>query len=144
MSLAPNFVRIVEEATGVEGARLRTGLDLVREIRNGLPAEAVEKLVRAGKLSNVEVDRIVLPRKTLAHRKEIGRLTADQSDRLMRVARVIAFAEDTFGDEAKAHAWLRRPTSVLDESAPLDLLDTEEGAREVETVLARIAHGIAA
>lgn len=144
MTLAPNFLRIVQEATGAQGSTLRTGMDLVREIRNGLPAESVETFVRAGRLSNVEVDRIVLPRKTLAHRKEIGKLTADQSDRLMRVARVIAFAEDTFGDEKKAHAWLRRPTSVLDGSAPLDLLDTEEGAREVETVLARIAHGIAA
>lgn len=144
MSLAPNFARIVEETTGVEGSSLRSGLDLVREIRNGLPAESVENFVRAGKLTNVEVDRIVLPRKTLAHRKEIGKLTADQSDRLMRVARMIAFAEDTFGDAQKAHVWLRRPTTALGNSAPLDLLDTEEGAREVETVLARIAHGIAA
>lgn len=144
MSLARNFIRIVQETTGVESASLRTGLDLVREIRNGLPAESVDNYVRAGKLSNVEVDRIVLPRKTLAHRKDIGKLTADQSDRFMRVARVIAFAEDTFGDERKAYTWLRRPTSVLDDSAPLDLLDTEEGAREVETILSRIAHGIAA
>ena len=144
MSLAPNFARIVEETTGVEEHSLRTGLDLVREIRNGLPAESVDRFVRAGKLTNVEVDRIVLPRKTLAHRKEIGKLTADQSDRLMRVARVIAFAEETFGDERKAHTWLRRETSALGGSAPLDLLDTEEGAREVEAVLIRIAHGIAA
>lgn len=144
MSLARNFVRIVQESTGVQESSLRTGLDLVREIRNGLPAESVENFVRAGKLSNVEVDRIVLPRKTLAHRKDIGKLTADQSDRLMRVVRVIAFAEETFGDERKAYAWLRRQTSALGESAPLDLLDTEEGAREVETILSRIAHGIAA
>jgi putative toxin-antitoxin system antitoxin component (TIGR02293 family) len=144
MSLAAKFVQIVHETTGVQRANLRSGLDLVREIRAGLPAESVEKFVRAGKLSNAEVDRIILPRKTLAHRKEIGKLTADQSDRLMRVARVIAFAEETFGDEGKAHLWLRRPTSVLGNSAPVDLLDTEEGAREVETVLARIAHGIAA
>jgi len=144
MSLAPNFARIVEETTGVEVSTLRTGLDLVREIRNGLPAESVDRFVSAGKLTNVEVDRIVLPRKTLAHRREIGKLTADQSDRLMRVARVIAFAEETFGDERKAHIWLRRATSILGNSAPLDLLDTEEGAREVETVLTRIAHGIAA
>jgi len=144
MNLAPNFLQIVQDATGVQGSSLRTGLDLVREIRNGLPAEAIEKFVQAGKLSNAEVDRIVLPRKTLAHRKEIGKLTADQSDRFMRVARVIAFAEETFGDETKAHVWLRRPTSLLAESAPLDLLDTEEGAREVETALARIAHGITA
>jgi len=87
---------------------------------------------------------VVLPRKTLAHRERIGTLTTDQSDRLLRVARVLAAAEEVFGSDAKAHQWLRRPTSVLSNEVPLELLDTEEGAREVEIVLGRIAHGIAA
>ena len=59
-------------------------------------------------------------------------------------AQAIAMAEDTFGDEAKALAWLRRPTSVLGGATPLSLLDTEEGAREVEMMLVRIEHGIPA
>jgi len=86
----------------------------------------------------------VLPRRTLAHRETIGTLTPDQSDRLLRVARVLALAEEVFGSQDKAHLWLRRPTTVLAGEAPLEWLDTEEGAREVETVLGRIAHGIAA
>ena len=87
---------------------------------------------------------MVLPRKTLANRKKLGALTAEQSDRLLRVARVIAAAEDTFGGKEKAGAWLRRRTTALAGEQPLDMLDTEEGAREVETLLARIGHGIAA
>ena len=60
------------------------------------------------------------------------------------MARVIAAADETFGDEKKADAWLRRGTTALDGEPPLDLLDTEEGAREVETLLTRIGHGLGA
>ena len=73
-----------------------------------------------------------------------GTLTPEQSDRLVRVARVIASAEETFGSRDKACTWLRRPTTALAGESPLNLLDTDEGAREVETLLGRVAHGIAA
>jgi len=53
-------------------------------------------------------------------------------------------AEETFGSQEKAGVWLRRPTTVLAGERPLHLLDTDEGAREVETLLGRISHGIAA
>ncbi len=119
-------------------------MDLVRLVRRGLPVGAVETMLDSGLLSPVELDRIVLPRKTLAHRRKLGTLTPEQSDRLVRVARVMALAETTFGSQEKAGQWLRRPTAVFEGERPLDLLDTDEGAREVETLLGRIAHGIAA
>jgi putative toxin-antitoxin system antitoxin component (TIGR02293 family) len=62
----------------------------------------------------------------------------------LRVARVLAAAEETFGSQEKAGAWLRRPTVALAGERPLELLDTDEGSREVETLLGRISHGIAA
>lgn len=62
----------------------------------------------------------------------------------MRVARVLASAEDTFGQRQKADLWLRRRTAALEGEAPLDLLDTDEGARAVEALPGRIGHGIAA
>lgn len=116
----------------------------VAVIREGFPVETVQHIVDSGRLNPVEVDRVVLPRKTWANRKKAGKLTAEQSDRLLRVARVIATAEEVFGDKDKAGLWLRRPTTALDGERPLELLDTEEGAREVETLLTRISHGIAA
>ncbi|ARJ67958.1 toxin-antitoxin system antitoxin component family protein [Magnetospirillum sp. ME-1] len=117
---------------------------LIDVIRVGFPIGTIQNLIDSGRLSMVEIDRVVLPRKTLANRKKIGTLTAEQSDRLLRVARVIAAAEETFGSPQKADIWLRRPSAALDDEAPLDLLDTEEGAREVESLLTRIAHGISA
>lgn len=119
-------------------------LDIARAVRRGLPTETVTALVESGRLTMSEVDRTVIPRKTFAHRRKIGSLTPEQSDRLLRLARIIALAEETFGDKENAAFWLRRPTTALDGEAPLDLLDTDEGSRQVEILLGRIAHGIAA
>ncbi|WP_330085199.1 antitoxin Xre/MbcA/ParS toxin-binding domain-containing protein [Methylocystis iwaonis] len=130
------------------GAILEIGATDSREAaeatRRGLPVAALDEVVKSGRLTLTEADRIVLPRKTLAHRRKIGTLTPDQSDRLIRVARVIAVAETTFGSKEKASRWLRRPTTAFDGDAPISLLDTSEGSRQVEHFLARIGHGLAA
>ncbi|MCX5519217.1 DUF2384 domain-containing protein [Kaistia defluvii] len=126
------------------GLSIRSGRDLIAAVRQGLPVRAVEHVLDSGRMTLAELDLVVLPRKTLSHRRKIGTLTADQSDRLMRAARVIAAAEDTFGSQQKAATWLRRPTTALGDETPLSLLDTSEGALQVETLLGRISHGIAA
>jgi putative toxin-antitoxin system antitoxin component (TIGR02293 family) len=113
-------------------------------VRDGLPVSVVDQVLADGRLSAAELDRLALPRKTLAHRRTLGSLTPEQSDRLSRLLRVVEEAEITFGDRAKAHAWLRRPTALLDNETPLDRLDTDIGTRQVEALLGRIAHGIGA
>jgi len=117
---------------------------LIAAIRAGLPVSVVDDALASGRVTAAEIDRLAIPRKTLAHRRAKGRLTPDQSDRLVRILRVVAEAEATFDDRTRAGLWLRRPTTALGGEAPIDLLDTEVGARQVETLLGRIAHGIAA
>jgi putative toxin-antitoxin system antitoxin component (TIGR02293 family) len=117
---------------------------LAASVRAGLPVSLVDEVVAEGLVSAAELDRLAVSRKTLAHRRGLGRLSPEQSDRLMRLLRVIAQARDTFGGMEKAARWLRRPTRVLDGSAPLDLLDTDLGAQRVGRVLGWIDHGIAA
>ena len=143
MSTDPSALDIVG-GSAVVGGNVAPGMDLVRLVRRGLPIGAVQFVLDSGCLTLAELDRIVLPRKTLANRRKLGTLTPEQSDRLVRVARVLAAAEETFGSREKAGTWLRRPTTALAGECPLELLDTDEGAREVETLLGRIAHGIAA
>ncbi len=122
----------------------RDDLALVAAVREGLPVALVDEAVSGGRLTAVELDRLAVPRKTLAHRRRLGRLSPEQSDRFLRVIRTIRAAETTFGDAEKAATWLRRPTSALADHAPLSLLDTDAGARRVEALLGRNAHGIAA
>jgi putative toxin-antitoxin system antitoxin component (TIGR02293 family) len=113
-------------------------------VRDGLGLDVVDRALADGRITLVELDRLVLPRKTLEHRRRLGSLTPDQSDRISRLLRVIEETEATFGDTAKARAWLRRPSALLDGEAPLDRLDTDIGTRQVEAILGRIAHGLAA
>lgn len=112
-------------------------------LRQGYSVDVVDQALADGKLSLAELDRLVIPRKTLSHRRILGSLTPEQSDRLSRVLRMINEAEATFGDSAKARTWLRRPNQLLDGEAPLDRLDTDFGTRQVEAILGRIAHGLA-
>lgn len=122
---------------------IRSPLDLARAVEGGLPVETADALVGGGALDAAELYRLVVPRRTLSHRRAHGgRLTPAESDRLARVARTIALAEDTLGTPSKARTWLRRPNRALDGSDPLGLLATEQGARTVEAVLDRLAYGV--
>ena len=143
MTVALTALDIIGGPTAA-GGPAEQGFDLVRLVRRGLSVRALQHVIDTGRLTRAEVDSVVLPRKTLANRQKLGTLTQDQSDRLVRVARILAAAEETFGAREKAGAWLRRPTALLAGDRPLDMLDTDEGTRKVEALLGRIGHGIAA
>ncbi len=58
------------------------------------------------------------------------------------VDRMIARAEEVFGDSEKALRWLRRPNAALGNVTPIELLETPDGIQRVDMVLGRIEHGI--
>ena len=125
------------------GREVETEFDLVRLVRSGLPPSALEAVIERGMLSRQEAEELIIPRRTLAHRKNRGEpLTTDESDKLARVVRIGALAEETFQNAEKAHAWLRDPNRALGGERPLDLLRTEGGARLVEQTLGRISYGV--
>jgi len=131
------------ETLGVGDAGIRSEIDLLDAVSRGLPTVAVDAAVHSGILSADEADRLVIARRTLAARKARGQdLTRDESDRLMRVARVNAVALEQFGSAEKAGRWLRKPNRALGGRVPLELLATGEGARVVEETIMRIAHGL--
>lgn len=61
---------------------------------------------------------------------------------IIRLVPVIAHAVAVFGDEQKATHWLATPLAVLENRAPQDLLETDEGMKLVEQILTRIEHNI--
>lgn len=137
-----------KDATAERGLRIlkmvaRSDLERARLVRAGLPTALIDALVRRLGFSAAEVERLIIPRRTLAHRKQKRQpLSPGESDRLARVVRVVAKADETFQDAAKARTWLRRPNRALRGQPPIDLLDTDGGVCAVEAVLDRIAHGV--
>lgn len=124
---------------------VQNDFDLVEAIEGGLPLAAVDAVIRDGTFSAGEVYDLVLPRRTFSHRKEKGQLlTAEESDRLTRAVRVATHAEEAIGNAEKAARWLRKPNRSLLGKRPLDLLDSDVGARMVEQVLGRIEYGLGA
>jgi putative toxin-antitoxin system antitoxin component (TIGR02293 family) len=127
------------------GKKVCSELELAEVVRLGLWPSVIDKLFDGDLLTRADMERLVMPRRTLNHRIKKGeRLTRDESDRVTRVARIIAMAEETFGNRQKASHWLHKPKRGFAGQTPIDLLDTEEGARVVEDQLFRIAHGLAA
>ena len=108
----------------------------------GLPYASFEALIGKFGLAREEAAAALhLPQRTIARRKKEQKLQADESDRLLRLARITAQAAVTLGNEEKAVRWLRRPNRALGNQAPLDLVDSDIGTRQVEEVLGRIDHG---
>lgn len=100
-------------------------------------------MLRSGLLEPNEIYELVVPRRTLGHRKEKRQpLSREQSDRLARVVRVAARAEEALGDQDEAARWLRKPNRSLEGRRPIDLLESDIGARMVERALGRIEHGV--
>ncbi len=117
---------------------------LVRRVQEGFPFAAVERLQQAFALSTDEIVTLVqIPTRTLTRRKESGRLKADESDRVLRAARLMHKAAALFNNNpAAAKAWMTTPQRGLGGAVPLDLASTEVGAREVEDALGRIEDGV--
>jgi putative toxin-antitoxin system antitoxin component (TIGR02293 family) len=107
-----------------------------------LKYRAVEQLGEFLDTTTPQLMRVIeINERTAQRRREQGALTAEESDRLTRVARVTDRAVDAFGDAEQAKAWLRTPNRALHGAAPFDLLGTDSGAELVTDELGRIEYG---
>ncbi len=123
--------------------KVRSPIEMARIVRQGLPWAAFEAIVTVLAISQAELAATLHIRtRTLSRRKDTGRLEAMESDRLFRLARIIAHAVAVFEATERARDWLETPNRALGDQRPLELLDTDAGAREVDDALGRIEHGI--
>jgi len=142
VSERPSVLKHIEEILG--SSRLRTDRDLVNIVEQRLSARAIDSLRRSG-LTDEEIYSLIIPRRTLTHRRARREaLSRDESDRAVRIARVIALCEEVFGDRARSWRWLRDGKRRFEGRTPLEMLGTEAGARLVEELLYRIDDGMAA
>ena len=137
---------IVEVLGGrkVLGKNIKKPDDLAELVRKGLPASTVTALAERLAVGNAVLSqKLGIAQRTLSRRlSQRSRLTAAESDRTVRLARVYANAVEMIGDEPKAVQWLLTPNRALGGERPLDQLDTDLGARAVEDILGRIAYGV--
>jgi putative toxin-antitoxin system antitoxin component (TIGR02293 family) len=118
--------------------------DSVEVVRRGLSIESFKRVASYYQLSDVQMSKVVGTsiRTIVRLQKEDKPLNATWSDRLYRLARVAAQAQDVFESADTATSWLKRPNRGLNGHAPVDLLDTDAGTEQVVELLDRIEFGV--
>jgi putative toxin-antitoxin system antitoxin component (TIGR02293 family) len=127
----------------VVGRSVRSPEHLAERVRKGLPfAALVAVMEQYGVSRDVLCTILHLSGRNFLRRKDQKRLSPDESDRLYRLARVIAHANRVFEDPDESADWIHAPNTSLGKQQPLTLLDTDIGVQQVDQVLGRIEHGI--
>jgi putative toxin-antitoxin system antitoxin component (TIGR02293 family) len=119
--------------------------EVTAKVKAGLPLAEFDALRELLGLSVESLaGKIGISTATLSRRRQSGRpLDASHSDRLLRFARLFRLATRLYdGDDEAARDWLRKPARALDGETPLEHADTEAGAREVESLIGRLEHGV--
>ena len=123
------------------GASARSEREFVALVEGGLPTSTVAHMEERG-LEKSEVFTIVHPR-TLKHRKSRKQhLSPEESERALRMARLLAQAESVWGNRESALRWMRGPKRRFEGRTPFELLRTEPGGRLVEEMLTQIDDGM--
>lgn len=116
-------------------------MGMVKIIHERLPTSVVETMLGEGVVW-AELEKALIPRRTFTHRiKNNEPLSVEESDRAVRMARILAQAESVFGDKSKAMHWLRHSMKKFDGNTPMQLMDTDAGSRLVEEALIQIEEG---
>ena len=142
----PVIERIFRKLGGYRalGSDVASEADLARIVDRGIRLVVLGYVQKAG-FSKQEIERLIIPARTWRHRKvKREPLSTEESDRVVRLTRIQALAEDVFGDADKANRWLREELGILADKSPLETARTEAGARLVEQLLAKLDWGAAA
>ncbi len=143
---------VVKELGGrtVLGRNLASQRDLCEAIREGFPPAVVEELLQASGLTLKELaEALDLSPRSLQRRRRSGRLARFESDRLYRLARIIALAQQSLGDRQSAARWLKRSNRALGGASRVlarwrTCWDESPTAESVETSLSRPTQGLRA
>jgi putative toxin-antitoxin system antitoxin component (TIGR02293 family) len=118
--------------------------DLIDAVQRGLSFRALETFSsETGFAPSSVASMIQIPERTFARRRSTGRLSPDESERLLRISTIFEKAVALFeGNVGEAIEWLTKPKKALGDKDPLSYSRSEIGAREVENLIGRLEHGV--
>jgi putative toxin-antitoxin system antitoxin component (TIGR02293 family) len=120
----------------------KTEQQILEMVEQQLPTSSINRLLALG-LTRSELDALVIPLRTLQHRRSRReKLSVEESDRVLRVTRLLSQAESVYGSRERALGWLRRPHPQLRNRTPLEMSRTDTGSRIVEELLVQIDEGM--
>lgn len=115
----------------------------IEVIRAGVNARVMDGMVAYLDVPKNQIFAVLRTPESSAHTliKDNRTLDSATTERVLRVADITRFAEETFGGRDPATKWLKSENRALAGATPLSMLDTEPGAGEVRKILASINYG---
>jgi len=127
----------------VAGLNNADGVALLGQINEGLDGKVASLIVDWAKITQNDLRKMSGIPSTTFSRSLKARFNADQSERLVRIIRVLDRAVELFeGDKDEAQKWLNEPNRALGWKVPADLMASETGAYEVMKLITRLEHGV--
>lgn len=141
----------LEEVAGLLGInprtdRLTSPFEIILRVEEGLPIATLDRISRTVAPDNANFKYQIVSRATFARRRQRQeKLSVNEGDRVVRLAKIWAFAREVWGGDEAARAFFFRPHMLLEGRRPIDVvLATDLGARMVEDILGRLKYGSAA
>lgn len=127
----------------VAGLNNADGVALLGQISEGLDGKVANLIVDWAKITQNDLRKMSGIPSTTFSRSVKARFSADQSERLVRIIRVIDRAVELFeGNKEEAQKWLNEPNRALSWKVPAELMASETGAYEVIKLITRLEHGV--
>jgi putative toxin-antitoxin system antitoxin component (TIGR02293 family) len=132
---------------GMEGKRDFEGIknenDFINVIRTGIPKQAMTHLMQVADLTLNEMANIVhTSDRTLRRYTPSQKLSQEQSERMVEMARLYSRGEEVFGTMENFKEWMDTILLPLGNKKPKEFLDTSLGISMLMDELGRIEHGI--
>src|SRR5579859_5968302 len=126
--------RFLKGLAAILGVSATDTIQWIEQVSRGFPYGAIKNFQKVSGFSISDIAKwIGIPDRTMLRRKDEGRLSLEESERLLRAARGFEKAVRLFeGDVGTARQWLTEANPDFDSRTPLEFSKTEVGSRDVE------------
>lgn len=127
----------------VVGLNNSDGVALLGQISEGLDGKVANLIIDWAKITQNDLRKMSGIPSTTFSRSVKARFSSEQSERLVRIIRIIDRAVELFeGNKEEAQKWLNEPNRALSWKVPAELMASETGAYEVIKLITRLEHGV--
>jgi putative toxin-antitoxin system antitoxin component (TIGR02293 family) len=128
-----------------EFAGIRNETDFISVIRTGIPKQAMTHLMDVADITLTEMAAIVhTSDRTLRRYSDHEKLSPEQSERMVEMARVYSRGEEVLGSMEHFRKWMDAVLLPFGNKKPREFLDTSLGIEMIMNELGRIEYGILA
>ncbi|HXL58848.1 MAG TPA: antitoxin Xre-like helix-turn-helix domain-containing protein [Chitinophagaceae bacterium] len=117
--------------------------DFINCIREGVPKQALDNLINITGITINEISNIIRTSdRTLRRYTPKQKLNAEQSERVIELAKLYSRGEEVFGSLDAFKEWMDSTVMALGNKEPKEFLDTSLGIEMLMNELGRIEQGI--